>query len=236
MKKIITIDGPAGAGKSTVSRLVAKRLQYLYLDTGAMYRAVALQAKREGIDIHDGERVRQMSRDLDLRFITQGEVPKLFLGDEDISSAIRSPEMDMLSSAISAVKEVREAMTALQRKIGSGGGVVAEGRDMGTVVFPNAEHKFFLTASTEVRAERRYKERLERGEAVTREEVARELGTRDENDRGRAIAPLLVAEDAKIIDTTLLSTSEVVDIILAEILDEGARERGEAGRGGERMP
>jgi len=231
MKKIITIDGPAGAGKSTVSRLVAKRLQYLYLDTGDMYRAVALQAKREGIDIHDGERVRQMSRDLDLRFITQGEVPKLFLGDEDISSAIRSPEMDMLSSAISAVKEVREAMTALQRKIGSGGGVVAEGRDMGTVVFPNAEHKFFLTASTEVRAERRYKERLERGEAVTREEVARELGTRDENDRGRAIAPLLVAEDAKIIDTTLLSTSEVVDIILAEILDEGAREGEEAGRG-----
>ena len=226
MKKIITIDGPAGAGKSTVSRLVAKRLQYLYLDTGAMYRAVALQAKREGIDIHDGERVRQMSRDLDLRFITQGEVPKLFLGDEDISSAIRSPEMDMLSSAISAVKEVREAMTALQRKIGSGGGVVAEGRDMGTVVFPNAEHKFFLTASTEVRAERRYKERLERGEAVTREEVARELGTRDENDRGRAIAPLLVAEDAKIIDTTLLSISEVVDMILAEILDKGVREGG----------
>ena len=229
MKKIITIDGPAGAGKSTVSRLVAKRLQILYLDTGAMYRAVALQAKREGIDIRDGERVRQMSRDLDLRFITQGEVPKLFLGDEDISSAIRSPEMDMLSSAISAVKEVREAMTALQRKIGVEGGVVAEGRDMGTVVFPNAEHKFFLTASAEVRAERRYKERLERGEAVTREEVARELGTRDEQDRGRAIAPLVAAEDAKIIDTTLLSTSEVVAIILAEILDKGVREGGAAG-------
>lgn len=231
MRKIITIDGPAGAGKSTVSRLVAKRLQILYLDTGAMYRAVALQAKREGIDIRDGERVRQMSRDLDLRFITQGEVPKLFLGDEDISSAIRSPEMDMLSSAISAVKEVREAMTALQRKIGVEGGVVAEGRDMGTVVFPNAEHKFFLSASAEVRAERRYKERLERGEAVTREEVARELGTRDEQDRGRAIAPLVAAEDAKIIDTTLLSTSEVVDIVLAEILDEGVREGGVAGRG-----
>ena len=229
MRKIITIDGPAGTGKSTVSRLVAKRLQILYLDTGAMYRAVALQAKREEIDIRDGERVCQMSRDLDLRFITQGEVPKLFLGDEDISSAIRSPEMDMLSSAISAVKEVREAMTALQRKIGVEGGVVAEGRDMGTVVFPNAEHKFFLTASAEVRAERRYKERLERGEAVTREEVARELGTRDEQDRGRAIAPLVAAEDAKIIDTTLLSTSEVVAIILGEILDKGVREGGAAG-------
>jgi cytidylate kinase len=217
MKNIVTIDGPAGAGKSTVSRMVAKKLQILYLDTGAMYRAVALQAEREGIDIHDGERMRQLCRGLDLRFITQGEEPKLFMGDEDISSAIRSPEMDMLSSAVSAVKEVREAMTALQRKIGLEGGVVAEGRDMGTVVFPNAPHKFFLTASAEVRAERRYQERRARGEPVTREEVARELAKRDEQDSERAIAPLVPARDAEIIDTTLLSASEVVEMILAEV-------------------
>jgi cytidylate kinase len=232
MKKIITIDGPAGAGKSTVSRLVAKRLQILYLDTGAMYRAVALQAKREGINIRDGERLGPLCRRLDLHFITQGEIPKLFMGEENISSAIRSPEMDMLSSAVSAVTEVREAMTALQRKIGFEGGVVAEGRDMGTVVFRNAEHKFFLTASAEVRAQRRYQERRERGEDVTREEVARELAARDEQDTRRAIAPLVAAEDARTIDTSRLSASEVVEIILAEILDQESRK---GAKGGERM-
>jgi cytidylate kinase len=228
MKKILTIDGPAGAGKSTVSKMVAERLQILYLDTGAMYRAVALQAEREGIDVHDGEGMGRLCRGLDLRFETEGEEAKLFLGDEDISSAIRSPKMDMLSSAVSAVEEVREAMTALQRKMGLQGGVVAEGRDMGTVVFPNATHKFFLTASAEVRAERRYRERLERGESVTREAVARELGKRDAQDRERALAPLVPAGDAIIVDTTLLSASEVVDMILVEVgVREGAEKRTE---------
>ena len=226
MKNIVTIDGPAGAGKSTVSRMVAKRLQILYLDTGAMYRAVALQAEREGIDIHDGKSMRRLCQGLDLRFVTQGEEVKLFMGGEDISSAIRSPEMDMLSSAVSAVKEVREAMTALQRKIGLKGGVVAEGRDMGTVVFPDARHKFFLTASAEVRAGRRYQERRVRGESVTREEVAKELAKRDQQDSERAIAPLLPARDGKIIDTTLLKASEVVEMILAEVdVENGVKGR-----------
>jgi cytidylate kinase len=221
MNKVITIDGPAGAGKSTVSLLLAKRLQILYLDTGAMYRAVALQAKREGIDISDGERLGELCRDLDLRFKKEGEAFKLFLGEEDISLLIRSPEMDMLSSTISTVKEVRKAMKALQRKIGRKGGIVAEGRDMGTVVFPDADHKFFITASAQVRAERRYKERRERGEPVSREAVARELEKRDEQDSNRAIAPLLAAEDAKILDTSLLSVSQVVSTMLSEILDQG---------------
>lgn len=221
MNTIITVDGPAGAGKSTVSLLLAKRLQILYLDTGAMYRAVAFQAKREGINIRDGERMAELCRYLDLRFKKEGEVFKLFLGEEDISLIIRSPEMDMLSSTVSTVKEVREAMTALQRKIGRKENMVAEGRDMGTVVFPDADYKFFITASAEIRAERRYKERRERGESVSREEVARELKKRDEQDSNRAIAPLFAAEDAKILDTSLLSVSQVVDMMLSEILDEG---------------
>ncbi|MGD2124702.1 MAG: (d)CMP kinase [Desulfobacteraceae bacterium] len=223
MRKIITVDGPAGAGKSTVSRLLAKKLQIFYLDTGAMYRAVALQAKREGIDIDDTERLAELCRNLDLHFKTVGEENRLFIGNKDISLAIRSPEMDMLSSRISAVKEVREAMTELQRKIGREGGVVAEGRDMGTVVFPDADHKFFMTALAEVRAERRYLERMNRGESVSRAEVEIELRKRDDQDANRAIAPLLIAEDAKVIDTSALSPDQVVEIVLTEIKDGRTR-------------
>jgi cytidylate kinase len=175
VNEIITIDGPVASGKSTVSRLLAKRLDLLYLDTGAMYRAVAFQAKRKGIDIGDQQELRELCQNLDLRFQTDGEGTKLYLGEEDVSLSIRTPEMDLLSSTISAIKEVREAMTGLQRKIGQKGGLVAEGRDMGTIVFPNAEYKFFITASTEVRAERRYKERINRSESVSLEEVEKEL-------------------------------------------------------------
>jgi len=210
--KIITIDGPAGSGKSTVSRLLAGRLKVQYLDTGAMYRAVAFQAKREGIDLKDREKISRLCRDLDLHFKTLDGTTRLFVGAEDISAGIRSPEMDMLSSAISAIKEVREAMTLLQRKIaGEGGGVVAEGRDMGTVVFPDADYKFFVNADPKVRAGRRYRERLERGESVSRGEVEKELRKRDDQDMTRALAPLVPAKDAKIIDTTNLTVEEVVE-------------------------
>ncbi len=220
MNQILTIDGPAGSGKSTVSRLLAKRLNFLYLDTGAMYRAVALQAQRMGIDFNNGKELRGLCRGLDLNFITDGDSPKLFLGNEDISLAIRSPEMDILSSRISAIREVREAMTEIQRKIGKKGGLVAEGRDMGTVVFPDVDHKFFITASLEVRAERRYRERIGRGETVSRAEVERELRKRDDQDKNRAIAPLSPAKDAKIIDTTTLSPEQVVEEILLKIEKE----------------
>ncbi len=140
MKKIITIDGPVASGKSTLSRLVARRLDFLYLDTGAMYRAVAFQAQREGVSLTEKTRLWELCRNLDLRFRPDGEKTRLCIGEEDISLSIRTPEIDMLSSEISAVKEVREAMADLQRKIGQAGHLVAEGRDMGTVVFPNAEH------------------------------------------------------------------------------------------------
>ena len=217
MNEIITIDGPVASGKSTVSRLLAKRLDLLYLDTGAMYRAVAFQAKRKGIDIGDQQELRELCQNLDLRFQTDGEGTKLYLGEEDISLAIRTPEMDLLSSTISAIKEVREAMTGLQRKIGQKGGLVAEGRDMGTIVFPNAEYKFFITASTEVRAERRYKERINRSESVSLEEVEKELKIRDHQDETRPIAPLRPAKDAKIIDSTSLNPNQVIEKILKEM-------------------
>jgi cytidylate kinase len=217
MNQIVTIDGPAGSGKSTVSRLLAEKIHFLYLDTGAMYRAVALQAKRMGVDFDDRKGLRKICKELDLNFRIDGGSHKLFLGKEDISSDIRSPEMDMLSSRISAIPEVRESMTELQREIGKKGRLVAEGRDMGTVVFADADHKFYLTASQEVRAERRYNERIGRGENVSRGEVEMELRKRDDQDKNRTIAPLRSAKDAQLIDTTTLNPRQVVEKILMKI-------------------
>ena len=217
MQNVITIDGPAGSGKSTISRLLAKKIGYLYLDTGAMYRAVALAAKREKIHLNDGKALEELCNSLDLRFITDQAPPRLFLNGEDISAAIRSPEMDMASSEVSAVSEVRKAMTGLQRKMAKGMTLVAEGRDMGTVVFPDAKHKFYLTASLEIRTERRYKERLGRGETVHMAFVESELKKRDHQDKTRPIAPLRPAEDAKIIDTTEMTPERVIGTILYQL-------------------
>ena len=217
MTMIITIDGPAGSGKSTVSRLVAKKLNLLYLDTGAMYRAVALKAEREGIDFNDGEALYKMCVNADINFRTKGDATLIHIGDEDVSVEIRKPEMDMMSSSISAIKEVRDAMTELQRRIGMEGDLVAEGRDMGTVVFPEAQHKFFITASPEVRAERRYTERIGRNESVSREKVEEELRKRDNQDISRPLAPLRPAQNAILIDTSTLGIDQVVEKILASI-------------------
>lgn len=221
MKTVITIDGPAGSGKTTVSRLIAKRLHFRYLDTGAMYRAVALQASRQGLGSEDRESLGSLCRSLDLGFRSEDGANRVSLGDEDISEAIRTREMDLLSSRLSALKEVREAMTDLQRKLGSAGFIVAEGRDMGTVVFPEAAFKFFLTADVAVRAERRYRERIGRGETVRREEVEKELMKRDEQDMTRSIAPLRPAADARIIDTSGLDPDQVAKIILGIIREGG---------------
>ncbi|MBN1832810.1 MAG: (d)CMP kinase [Deltaproteobacteria bacterium] len=221
MKGIITIDGPVASGKSTLARLLAKRLNFLYLDTGAMYRAVALQAQRYGVNLTEIPTLWKLCRNLDLDFRPDGEKTRLYMGEEDISMAIRTPEIDMLSSEISAVKEVRDAMTDLQRKIGRAGNLVAEGRDMGTDVFPNAEYKFFLTAPIEVRAERRYIERVNRGETVSLDDVKKGLKQRDYQDETRAIAPLRPAKDARIIDTTALRPHQVLEKILEEVSPGG---------------
>jgi len=214
MQDVITIDGPAGSGKSTVSRLVAKMTGRIYLDTGAMYRAVALAAKRGGVNPSDGKSLKYLCESLNLHFNMQENNVRLFLDSEDISLAIRSPEIDMLSSNISAVGEVRKAMSHLQRKIAEDHSLVAEGRDMGTVVFPEAKHKFFLTASPEVRAERRYRERVDRGEAVSRKVVEAEVRKRDHQDQTRHLSPLRPAVDARVIDSTQLEVEKVVSQIL----------------------
>jgi cytidylate kinase len=215
MHGIITIDGPAGSGKSTISRLLAKKINFLYLDTGAMYRAVALAANREGISLGNGERLGDLCRSLDLYFETGEDTPRLFLNHEDISMTIRSPEIDIAASTVSVVKEVREAMTDLQRKMARGVNIVAEGRDMGTVVFPGAQYKFFLTASADARAERRFKERLLRGESVSSASVSAELRKRDHQDETRALAPLKPAADAIIIDSTGLFIELVLEKIFS---------------------
>jgi cytidylate kinase len=188
-----------------------------------MYRAVALQAKREAIALERIAELAELCHNLDLRFKTQENEERVFIGDEDVSSAIRTPEMDLLSSRISTIKEVRDSMTALQRKIGRNGNTVAEGRDMGTVVFPEAPFKFFITASPDVRAERRYRERINRGEKVLRHQVRRDLAKRDEQDRKRSIAPSIPAKDAIIIDTSSSTPEQVAGIILQKIKHRGGK-------------
>jgi cytidylate kinase len=215
--EVVTIDGPAGSGKSTIARLLAKNLGFLYLDTGAMYRAVALAAKRNHVPLDEGSGLGDLCRAIDLRFAVMKDATTLLLNGEDISLAIRSPEMDISSSTVSAVKEVRLAMTDLQRRLVQGINVVAEGRDMGTVVFPDAKNKFFLTARPEVRARRRYLERRERGEEITFEEVETLLEKRDRQDQSRSLAPLKPARDAFIIDSSEMGPEEVIRLIMTRL-------------------
>ena len=220
MNHVITIDGPTGSGKSTVSRLLAKRLNYPYLDTGAMYRVVALALKRAGIGLHDEAAISKICSELDIHFVPEVDTTRVYLGKEDVTEAIREPDIDLLASDVSALEVVRSAMTRLQRKIGSQGPLVAEGRDMGTVVFPDAQHKFYVDASLDVRVDRRFQERQSRGESISREKVREDLIRRDDQDMNRSLAPLKPAEDAIAVDTTELTLDQVVGKILREIEKE----------------
>ncbi len=216
MKKNLTIviDGPAGSGKSTVSKRLAKELGYAYIDTGAMYRAVALRSAELGVDPTDDGGLASICEEITLEFRDE----RLFMDGRDVSSAIRTSGMDRLSSVVSARPSVRKAMIGLQRKTARSGGVVMEGRDIGTVVLPDADKKFFLTADPRVRGERRFKERLTKGEAADLERVISDIEKRDKNDSERELSPLKPATDAIVIDTTHLSLGEVVEKICEKIV------------------
>jgi len=221
-KNIVTIDGPSGAGKSTISKLLAARLRYTYLDTGAMYRVVGLQVLRGGLDLEDlgaREKLASLLAALDMTLAPgeEGKETRAFLDGEDVSAAIRTPEMAMVASRVSAQAEVRKKLTEMQRTIGNNGAIVAEGRDMGTIVFPDAMHKFFLDASPMERAKRRQKQLAENGRKIEYQELLAQIQKRDEDDSNRALAPLQPAEDAVIIDSSEMNIDEVVSFMLAAI-------------------
>jgi cytidylate kinase len=217
MKKLlITIDGPAGAGKTTVSRALADRLGYRYIDTGALYRGVALAAEIRGVDPQDDDDLKQLCSSLDLSFVRSKDGLGLFLNGENISDRIRTPEITMLASAVSARPVVREFLLDLQKDLGREKAAVFEGRDMGTVVFPDADLKFFLNASTRTRAQRRFAEQ-KANSSQTLDEVERDIQRRDHNDSTREAAPLKPATDAIVIDSTEMKVDEVVDFMVSHI-------------------
>jgi len=221
---IIAIDGPSGAGKSTVAKALAKRLGYQYIDTGAMYRALAWKVKRVSVDIEDEPALTELASSLHFTFLTEGERVRFFCDHEEITEAIRSPEISLLASEISRRKGVREALVEKQREMGKEGGMVFEGRDIGTVVFPKADIKFYLHADTVERGRRRFKELLEKGMEVDFEETLKEVIERDRNDMNREISPLKKAEDAIEIDSTRLSVEEVVEEMYRLILEKIGKE------------
>jgi cytidylate kinase len=230
---LIAIDGPAGAGKSTVARMVADRLGYVLVDTGAMYRAVAVAAARAGLSFEDEESVAKLATELAdgrrIRLVADRSIPgsgvRVMVDEADVSRDIRTPEMSLGASRVSAIPRVREALLAMQRQAGEGGGVVLEGRDIGTVVFPDAEVKFFLTATSHERASRRHSELAAKGQSVTLEETLADVEKRDRADTLRPVAPLKQADDAVLVDSSGIAIEEVVSQMV-EVVRERARALG----------
>lgn len=214
---LITIDGPAGSGKTTVSRLLANRLDYQYVDTGALYRCIAFAVNQAGISATDNRQLQMFCRGLSIYFKKVGKESRIFCNGNDISDKIRTPEVSMLASDVSAMPAVRQHLLDVQREMGQKKSVVFEGRDMGTVVFPEADVKFFLDAAVTVRAQRRHRE-LTGSRTQTLQEVQADMQKRDHNDSNRDLAPLKAAADAFIIDTTDLSIETVVAVMLDHIL------------------
>lgn len=216
---IIAIDGPSGAGKSTLGKMLAKKLGLLYLDTGAMYRAVALAAMQLGVSFDDKQRVVEIAENARIELIGEPDSLKIFLDGNEVTAEIRTLEVAQSASVVSTVSEVRKIMVEHQRSLGENSvkGCVLEGRDIGSVVFPHADIKFFLTAKPEARARRRFEEDTTKGRESTYEQTLAEINERDERDVSRADSPLTIAEDAVVIDTSELDLSEVFEQMLAAV-------------------
>lgn len=220
MKKIsIAIDGPAAAGKSTIAKMVAKNLGYTYIDTGAMYRCVAYYALCHQVDYHDEEGVCQLLKDIKIQMLPDGSIQ---LNGEDVTSAIRANEVSMGASIVSSYPKVRNFLVAQQREMAKGGGVILDGRDIGTVVLPDAELKIYQIASIETRANRRHKENIERGIPSDLEEIKKEIAERDHADMTREVSPLKKADDAIELDTSDMSINEVVAHVMDLVAKKSA--------------
>jgi cytidylate kinase len=220
MKKnglVIAIDGPSGAGKSSTARLLAERLRYTYIDTGAMYRAIGWKTRQEGIDPSDESRLADLCARTEVTIRHDDGHSRFFVNGRDVSGEIRTPDMGMTASAVSKSPAVRARLLTLQREMGEKGGVVMDGRDIGTVVFPDADVKFFLDASVEERGRRRYRELKEKGLDVDRERITQEIRDRDLQDSSRSLAPLRRADDAVLIDSTDLDIEAVLDRMVSLI-------------------
>ncbi|MBQ8418138.1 MAG: (d)CMP kinase [Phascolarctobacterium sp.] len=214
MKKlVVAIDGPAGAGKSTIAKLAAEELGYAYIDTGAMYRSVAWKFLQTGAEFNE-EFISKLSQEMVIEFKPEAKVNRVFVDGTEVTTAIRSAEVTANVSRVAAIGAVREAMVDQQRRMGEAGGVLMDGRDIGTVVFPNAEIKIFLTATVEERAMRRYKELVAKGEQVDLAQLQKDIAERDRQDMEREISPLRQAEDALYLDTSEMTIDEVTAFIL----------------------
>lgn len=216
-KPVVAIDGPVGSGKTTVARLTAKRLGYVLVDTGAIYRCLALAARRARVDWQDGPRLAALAGAIGVSFEDGEHGQRVLLDGADVSEEIRQPQISQGASKVSAHPEVRAALLGLQRRLGEHGGVVMEGRDIGTVVFPDAEIKIFVSGSPEIRARRRFDELVARGVQVDFDETLREVVERDRRDEQRAVAPLKPAADAEIVDSGPLSAEQVTDLIVSRV-------------------
>ena len=213
-KLIIAIDGPVGSGKSTLARRVADMLRYVYVDTGAMYRAIALKALRRGISLDSSDALVSLARDTHIDLRAEEGTQQVFLDGEDVTAAIRGPEVSQAASKVAVVGGVRHVLVAEQRRAGEQGGVVMEGRDIGSVVFPDADLKIFLTASPEVRAERRWREHQQKGDAIDLARTLEEIHERDRRDRERETSPLVRAADAVVVDSTAMEPEEVARLVV----------------------
>jgi cytidylate kinase len=216
IRGVVTIDGPAGAGKSTISKLLAERLSYLYLDTGALYRAIAYRMIQKGYSGKD-EEIIALCREIKVALKESGNGLRVLVDDQDVTDKIRTEEVGLLASRVSSFATVRKALLSIQRQIGAVGGVVAEGRDMGTVVFRDAMIKFYLDASVRERAVRRHLELIGRGENINLCDVEKDIVQRDRQDRERAVSPLCIPPDAVVIDSTDKTISQILNIMMNAI-------------------